>query len=493
VARQVESAVTGPRLSRIQSLRSWEDKQDAVDALYEEVEAELKEKEPILGKHPSFGSWVDRALEEHLRSVVKGSSASDGADISRPLPAAGEGDDETALPVFMDCYDAAKDSESSVVPAVLSPLKVRASEAGGRMVEEWELAAHKASKRILLRQSTRDIARHMIEAEDGGDGSSSSSNGASKRILVHGRQGVGKTAALAAIVASARSSGCIVLYLPDGDNLHRHGFYVEPSARRPGIFDLPVLSQETCQHFLTSHQSDLSQFAASPDVLREFFTGDQLNQLGKVDGGLSLVEILKSGAAKTALAPMCFAVAIDVLTKQDKVPFWMVLDEFNCYFERSHYFHMDYDVDVKKPIPYDQISLLRPALRAMSLSVSGPLDDPPAPLAGPPAAEAIRRGGVLAGTSESRAIGRKVTDGLVENAAMQEAAGAASASSPIRVVEVPRLSSLEVDHVIANYEAVGVGKLRLDRGETVMNEQEMAYLRIVSGGVAQKLMDACIL
>jgi hypothetical protein len=33
----------------------------------------------------------------------------------------------------------------------------------------------------------------------------------------------------------------------------------------------------------------------------------------------------------------------------------------------------------------------------------------------------------------------------------------------------------------------------MDQGETVMNEQEVTYLRIVSGGVAQKLMDACIL
>lgn len=362
------------------------------------------------------------------------------------------------------------------------------------MVEEWELAAHRTSKRILLRQSTREAARLMAEASDG------SSRSRSKRILIHGRQGVGKTAALAALVASARRSGCIVLYVPDVDDLRRNGFYVEPSPREPGLFDLPVLSQQICQQLLKSHEADMSALAVPPGVVEEHLTADQLKQLDEAGGtDVSLVRVLKAGASKSSLAPACYSVAMAVLMEQEKVPFWMAVDELNCFYEPSLYFHMDYDVDVKKPIPYDQISLFRPLLRAVQVprssdphggdeeeALSRKEEEAAAPAA-------IRRGGVVAATSESRGVSRKVTDGLVESARLQQAVRAGSGAAPIHLVEVPPLSALEVEHVVANYEAVGIGKLRLDQGETVMNEQEVAYLRIVSGGVAQKLMDACIL
>jgi hypothetical protein len=61
------------------------------------------------------------------------------------------------------------------------------------------------------------------------------------------------------------------------------------------------------------------------------------------------------------------------------------------------------------------------------------------------------------------------------------------------VVEVPRFSDVEVDHIVANYESIGLGNMRLDRGDTVMNEQEVAYLRMVSGAIGQKLLDASVL
>ena len=46
---------------------------------------------------------------------------------------------------------------------------------------------------------------------------------------------------------------------------------------------------------------------------------------------------------------------------------------------------------------------------------------------------------------------------------------------------------------MANYEAIGFGKLRLDQGETVANAQEVAYLRILSSNVPQELMNACVM
>ena len=89
----------------------------------------------------------------------------------------------------------------------------------------------------------------------------------------------------------------------------------------------------------------------------------------------------------------------------------------------------------------------------------------------------IKRGGIIVGTTESHAVRRRVTDALVNSAQRQ--------NDSICVVEVPRFSDIEVEHILANFEATGIGKLRLDRGDTVMDEQEVAYLKMVSGRVGQ--------
>jgi small subunit ribosomal protein S29 len=74
------------------------------------------------------------------------------------------------------------------------------------------------------------------------------------------------------------------------------------------------------------------------------------------------------------------------------------------------------------------------------------------------------------------------TDGLIK----------AVSTNGVDVVDVPTYSPLEVDHILSNFEVTGIGRLRFDRGETVMDNQEVAFLRILSCGVGQKLLDACI-
>lgn len=72
-----------------------------------------------------------------------------------------------------------------------------------------------------------------------------------------------QTAALAGIVASARVSGHIVVYLPDGDRLRKHGFYIEPCPYRQGLYNLPEIAKEFCEQLLTSHGEDLAEFPPS--------------------------------------------------------------------------------------------------------------------------------------------------------------------------------------------------------------------------------------
>jgi small subunit ribosomal protein S29 len=92
---------------------------------------------------------------------------------------------------------------------------------------------------------------------------------------------------------------------------------------------------------------------------------------------MPLVDLLEFGAEKTSYSPMCYSAAVDVLMNQDEKPFVMVLDEFNCYFEKGHYYHAEYDEDVKKPVPNDQISLFKPAMDAMAISMEEDEDGKP--------------------------------------------------------------------------------------------------------------------
>ena len=480
IQKQV-AALAEPKISAILSLPTWQEKQDAVDSLFESVEFQLREKEEVLSGHPLFSQWVESALETYLRGISKkekelGSSDSDGREGSscddgnqRSHPSLEE--DQVASPVFMDCYDN-KDPSDQVVPQILAPLKPHPRDGPGRMVEEWELSAHDSTRRIMLRESTRKIARVLEESP-------------SSRVFVSGRKGVGKSAALASIVASARKSGYIVLYLPDGNRLHRSGFYVRPNPKLEGIFDLPVLSQEVCKELLANHQSDLEGMQGEEKAIKHHFTDLQLEELEYSGGPMALTDLLKIAESKTSLAAMCYTIVVEYLMEQQDKPFIMVLDEFNCYYEPGHYFHMEYDNNVRNAIPYDRINLFKPAMDAMALSLSDDLDEP---VAVP--SKTVKKGGVIVGVSESCAVARRVTDSLTKYAQRSETEGASS-GTPLYVVEVPRFSEVEVDHILANFESIGIGNLRCDRGETVMNKYGVAYLRMVSSCVGQELLDVC--
>ena len=75
-------------------------------------------------------------------------------------------------------------SNESGVPNLLYPLTVHPKEGVGRMVEEWQLAANKETKRIMMRDAMRDVARAIVDA-------TTSSTGAA-RVFVAGKRGVGK-------------------------------------------------------------------------------------------------------------------------------------------------------------------------------------------------------------------------------------------------------------------------------------------------------------
>lgn len=461
--------------------------QETVDALFENMQEEAKADPSmdILSKHPNFPKWVDRGLEEYLRSAQQEARNDTATEASEAKSE--ETTDATTFkentPVFMDCYTASEADESGVgpmVPKILTPLGPHRHGGPGRMVEEWELSAHATSKRIMLRESTQTVAGLLQEAPD-------------SKIYVHGKQGVGKSALLASIVASARTSGTIVLYLPDGDRLRKNGFFITPSTHpdRQGMFDLQDLSQEALKQLSESHDASkqMQGMVADRKTLEMFFKDTQFKKLdefmqgkAKEDGSLELLDLIEYAQENKKHAPMCYSVVVNRLMNQTEKKFMIVMDEFNCLFDKGHYFHMAYDEDVREPIPYDKINLFEPIMAAMGISTriveeeEDASEETSSSFAGTQTA-------FLVSTSESHAVSRAITTKLTE---------CAQRTDSVAVVEVPRFSSLEADHILANFEATGVGKLRLDRGDTMMNPQEMEYLKMASGSIGQKLLDVSI-
>eukprot|EP00557_Chaetoceros_sp_GSL56_P010425 CAMPEP_0176480098 /NCGR_PEP_ID=MMETSP0200_2-20121128/2095_1 /TAXON_ID=947934 /ORGANISM="Chaetoceros sp., Strain GSL56" /LENGTH=702 /DNA_ID=CAMNT_0017876193 /DNA_START=85 /DNA_END=2193 /DNA_ORIENTATION=- len=474
-----------PHVEKILAMDDWDAKQKAVDDLFEQVHDELKKADNddddyvqiVLGSQPNFPLLVEQALEKYLRKVVHDEKASFQVESK-----AGSQDeeekkvlDETAVPIFMDLMKAKDPSlDEKGIPKILHPLSSHKRDGSGRMVEEWELAANVKTRRIMIRQCTRDIA-HALDQCTG------------SRVFVTGRKGAGKTAALAGIVASARESGHIVLYLPDGDRLRKHGFYVEVNNHVQGaqekLFDIPMLSKEVCSQLHQSHSKDMDGLTVEKETLEKFMSKDQLKKLdgfkeyAQPDGSMLISDLLKIGGENVALAAGCYSAAIDTLMAQTSKPFTVVMDQFNCYYDYGHYFHGEYDKLAKKAIPLDKITLFRPLIQAVGVIKTD--DEELLPIEPKP----IKRGGIVVGITQSHAVANRFTTELTS--AIKE--------SNAKVVDVPQYSAIEVDHILANFEIIGIGRLRFDRGETVMNKQEVAYLRMVSGGLGQSLLDACII
>lgn len=452
-----------PKIDEIKKLETWEEKQDAVDELFESIEFSLKASEEILGRHPSFGLWAEKAIEEYLEKVQAQESENGEVELT----------EEQIVPIFMDLFDE-NDVEGDSIPAVpkiVHPLQPHPKHRHGRMVEEWEIAAHDRTKRIMLRHSTQQIARVLDQNEP-------------FRVCIQGNKGVGKTATLLSIVASARKSGYIVLFIPDGDRLRKHGYYIEPNTAQDGMFDLPMLSQELCSYLLESHASDLEDMSAANETREAFLSDDLKKRIPEAyTDELSLIGLLQLAEKEVLLAPMCYSTVVATLMNQEEKPFLIAVDEFNCYYDYGHYFHMKYDSEVKRPIPIEKITLFQPFMDAMGIS-SAPsiVNKDPVP---------IKRGGIVVALSETKAVARKFTDGLT--AAVSEASGDKESKIPMHIVTVPRYSMLEVDHILSNFDLIGVGRLRFDRGDTVIDDQEVAYLRMLSGCNGQLLLDGCII
>ena len=228
-------------LQKILQMESWSDKQEAVDDLFEVIEDRVREREPVLGKLPDFGTMVENGLEQVLRMVqsrmrgtaTKADDDTDNTDTTADEEAATTNKDkevdildvaganaEELVPVFMDISNVKNppnsaflsESNEAGVPNLIYPLNVHHREGVGRMVEEWELAANKETKRIMMRDATKAIASKIVGAANCCDTAVSDNMKGAARVLVTGKRGVGKVSVFLAGVYSAIYCSPLLIY-----------------------------------------------------------------------------------------------------------------------------------------------------------------------------------------------------------------------------------------------------------------------------------------
>ncbi|KAL7567026.1 hypothetical protein ACA910_019949 [Epithemia clementina (nom. ined.)] len=495
-------------LEQFRSLESLSAKWTLLDELACTIQDELFTEKLPLSEHYQFDKWVKQALKEHLQKLELLPLHADGLfeeRVTAPLSmikrsledqllamrVPDESDfyptleqDEVAEPVFMDCYGPGC-SEQENVPDILRPLRfIPNSLRTGHMIEEWELTAAKDTKRIMLRPCTRRIAQLVKRGET-----------TPQRILVHGARGIGKTAALAAIVASARSSGHIVYFVPDTRRLIQYGEHNVVNKKREGMFDLPIMAQRQCKLLRDTHETDLEPIVADHETMSQYFSEKRMELFG--EASVPVVQLLKLAEETEAAASACYSCVLQVLMTQDIKPFTMVVDDINLlYHTHGYYYNEEYDPLGKKTIPHDKLTLFEPILRAAGMSVELDGENIVSPVL-------MKKGSMVMAMSMSHGVPRLTSDAFMVNARLSASTksfdhhgGAAAATnagrSLLNLVEVPRLSKLEVEHMLANYEATGMGLLRLDEGAVVTNPQEVEFFRMVSGSNPRNLMNACV-
>ena len=285
---------------------------------------------------------------------------------------------------------------------------------------------------------------------------------------------------------------------------------MDPCNHREGLYNLPMIAKEFCQELLTSHGDDVANLpiSVSREDMKEFLTDDQIRRVFKrayADdetvseedttnmSELSLYKVLTVGTGSNSLASGCYCTVIDKLMNQTLKPFTVVMDEFNCYYDHGHYFHIEYDEHVRKGVPPNRITIFKPFMDAMGLYPNEAGTDITDEFAVDPKKALMKWGSIIVGTSECRAVKRSFTQSLEECAQKAQQSSVNSNDDGVHVVEVRRFTNVEVQHQLYNYEITGVGKLRFDRGDTSLNPEEVEYLRLVSGGQGQQLMDAVMM
>ena len=187
------SELAKDRVEEILRILDSNDKQNAVDELFESIEQQMRDEEGVLlvqrptkvrrkrAPPAKFEMMVEYALTEYLQEINKREEQKwNIAKKEQVVPTAKEEEvgtlvveEAVAKPLFVDFT---KSTKKDLLFAVTG--------AAGQIKEEWSLAALKSSQRVMLRKCMSDMAKEILEKVD--------VEQKPFKIFVQGRKGVGK-------------------------------------------------------------------------------------------------------------------------------------------------------------------------------------------------------------------------------------------------------------------------------------------------------------
>eukprot|EP00752_Nemacystus_decipiens_P003185 g2947.t1 len=151
-----------------------------------------------------------------------------------------------------------------------------------------------------------------------------------RSYLLTGRRGSGKSCVLNQAVLHARSTGWIVLFVPDGRNLVQKGIYCQPSPVFEGLYDLPVQSLKRLKTLRDAHGDQLKEISIKdPEVL------------ARHEGAETLLDVMDKGLADEELAGTAHYDVMRELLATTEAKVMLAIDEYNELFQMSHWHYGD--------------------------------------------------------------------------------------------------------------------------------------------------------
>jgi len=313
---------------------------------------------------------------------------------------------------------------------------------------------------VMYREAVHLLMQQVLSRSSQGAGAASAGDeGAAGpvRALLQGAHGSGKSMALAALVERARADGWVALYIPSARALIRGGYFTPRSgapslahaAGAPGAARTTYDTQISAQHILlamrTAHAQQLggmrAQTALSGAVLARSAGG------AKAKEGATVGDVVEAGLATDTDGGLAVDAALALLGElaalpPSVAPVLLAVDDYNCLYGRTAY-GRPRALDASAAGGGDgseegqgYSAATRQLLKVTDLTLA-----PQMRLLDPGMAHALGNAHVVCAVTATASESRMP-------AAPPLAPGAA-------VLEVPRLSPVEVAHAVQHYHECG--------------------------------------
>lgn len=208
--------------------------------------------------------------------------------------------------------------------------------------------ANTDSKALLLRQQTLEAIANLKAQQAAGfvvpAHKLTPANDAAtpKPMMLHGYNGVGKSAVMSEVVYWARRAGWFVLYIPDANAYLSAGVYVSKN-NQEGTWDQPKLFVRMFSNLISAHSDKLKEINLSTPT-----------KVGKITAK-TLFDVVEYGSVLEQYAAQCFTVFKNEIKKITQFPVLLAVDSYNSLYSPSVSFRDPESTAYQKPFlhPYN--------------------------------------------------------------------------------------------------------------------------------------------